>query len=133
MSASTIEAPVEVPTVEGVKVGDFFSSSWGYDQTNIDFYKVVEVSKSGATVKVQEWSQTTSPAGQGSDRVAPGAGPRTYPRWVDGHRDGETTAAVMTKRVNRRCGEPMLTMTTYSVAYLWEGDSKHQTASGWGH
>ena len=26
-----------------VKVGDIFTSSWGYEQTNIDFYEVVEV------------------------------------------------------------------------------------------
>jgi len=25
------------------KVGDIFASSWGYDQTNVDFYQIVEV------------------------------------------------------------------------------------------
>lgn len=27
----------------GVKVGDVFSMSWGYDQTNVDFFQVVKV------------------------------------------------------------------------------------------
>lgn len=27
----------------GVKVGDFFSASWGYEQTNADFFQVVEL------------------------------------------------------------------------------------------
>ena len=27
----------------GVKVGDIFSSSWGYEQTNVSFYQVVEL------------------------------------------------------------------------------------------
>lgn len=27
----------------GVKVGDYFSASWGYDQTNVDFFQVVEL------------------------------------------------------------------------------------------
>ena len=27
-----------------VEVGDIFGASWGYDQTNVDFYKVVRVS-----------------------------------------------------------------------------------------
>ena len=27
----------------GVKVGDLYSASWGYDQTNIDFFQVVEL------------------------------------------------------------------------------------------
>ena len=35
-----------------VEVGSFFECSWGYDQTNVDFYKVVEISPSGKTVKV---------------------------------------------------------------------------------
>lgn len=28
---------------EVVRVGDIFYSSWGYDQTNVDFYEVAEV------------------------------------------------------------------------------------------
>ena len=27
----------------GVKVGDYFEASWGYDQTNVDFFQVVEL------------------------------------------------------------------------------------------
>lgn len=34
------------------KVGDVFHSSWGYDQTNTEYYKIVEISKSGKTCKV---------------------------------------------------------------------------------
>ncbi len=34
-----------------VQVGDIFYASWGYDQTNVDFMQVVEVSKTGKTVK----------------------------------------------------------------------------------
>ena len=30
-------------TEEGVKVGDIFYDSWGYEQTNIDFYEVIQV------------------------------------------------------------------------------------------
>jgi hypothetical protein len=40
---------VSTSTIEKVKVqpklGDILYSSWGYDQTNIDFYKVVKVSE----------------------------------------------------------------------------------------
>jgi len=36
----------EVPKV---KVGDIFYESWGYDQTNIDFVKVIGLTKSGKT------------------------------------------------------------------------------------
>lgn len=37
-----------------VKVGDLFYSSWGYDQTNVEFFKIVEISKTGKTCKVVE-------------------------------------------------------------------------------
>ena len=33
----------ETQNAEGVHLGDIFYSSWGYDQTNIDFYQVVEL------------------------------------------------------------------------------------------
>lgn len=36
--------------VHDVKVGDIFKSSWGYDQTNIDFYEVIAVTGKSATV-----------------------------------------------------------------------------------
>ena len=34
------------------KVGEVFYSSWGYDQTNTEYYKIVEISKTGKTAKV---------------------------------------------------------------------------------
>lgn len=39
--------------MEPLKVGDIFYSSWGYDQTNIDFYKVLEITKSGKSARIQ--------------------------------------------------------------------------------
>lgn len=35
------------------EVGDFIWASWGYDQTNIDYAKIVEVSETGKTVVCQ--------------------------------------------------------------------------------
>lgn len=38
--------------MEGVKVGDIFTLSWGYDQTNLDFFQVVAlVGKSSVRVR----------------------------------------------------------------------------------
>ena len=34
------------------KIGDVFHSSWGYDQTNTEYYKIVSISKTGKTCKV---------------------------------------------------------------------------------
>jgi hypothetical protein len=43
---SKVKAKVQL---ENIKVGDIFYSSWGYDQTNIDFYQIVE-KKAGSAV-----------------------------------------------------------------------------------
>ena len=34
-----------------LKAGDLFSCSWGYEQTNVDFYQVVEVKKSSFVIR----------------------------------------------------------------------------------
>jgi len=36
----------------GIKVGDLLYDSWGYDQTNVDFYQVIE--KKGQTMKISK-------------------------------------------------------------------------------
>lgn len=37
--------------INDVKVGDIFYASWGYEQTNIDFYQVVAKNKSMLTIR----------------------------------------------------------------------------------
>jgi hypothetical protein len=41
-----------------VKVGDVFYASWGYDQTNVNFFAVVAVSKTGKTATFVELTKT---------------------------------------------------------------------------
>lgn len=45
------------------KVGDILHHSWGYDQTNCDFYQVVEVKK--ASVVLRKIGATTVPGSEG--------------------------------------------------------------------
>lgn len=49
--------------VNPFKVGDIVSNSWGYDQTNVDFYQVVEVGKK--SVKLRSIGQKSVPGTQG--------------------------------------------------------------------
>ena len=53
--------------VHGIKVGDIFSSSWGYDQTNVDFFQCVDVK--GKMVVVREISSKLSHSDRGADYV----------------------------------------------------------------
>lgn len=53
-------------------IGKIFYSSWGYEQTNIDFYKVIEVSKSGKTFTLQKiGSQIKEVVGYCSEEIIP--------------------------------------------------------------
>src|ERR1035437_248284 len=55
-----------------MKIGDLFYSSWGYEQTNVDFYQVTE--KKGKTFTVKQIhsatvKDSTMPHGMADDRV----------------------------------------------------------------
>jgi hypothetical protein len=53
------ERKVEAQTAENtISVGDLFRASWGYDQTNINYYEVV--AKTAKTVTVREIAQETT-------------------------------------------------------------------------
>jgi len=57
---------------QSISVGSILSASWGYEQTQVEFYKVLEVK--GVKVKIQEMSLVTVDGSEGRDccRVVPG-------------------------------------------------------------
>ena len=50
------------PNVEGVHIGDLFYVMWGYDQTNYDFFQVVDL-RGGHTVVLREIESFSVPYG----------------------------------------------------------------------
>lgn len=58
------------PADLGVAVGDVFVLSWGYDQTNVDFWEVVRLT--GAGVEVRHLETVVVEEGNGTDLVEPG-------------------------------------------------------------
>jgi len=104
------------------KVGDIFVSSWGYEQTNIDFYKIVAMSKSGGPgvkiVKLGKVWLKQDPGREYEDPVMPDEGKTSEP---------------FAKRVNAEIGVPKIKISNYQTAYLWDGKPAYQTASGYGH
>ncbi len=56
-----------------VKVGDFFHTSWGYDQTNVEMYQVVAISKTGKTCTIKQIGMKTKKDSESymSDSVQP--------------------------------------------------------------
>lgn len=41
---------------EALKVGDILCDSWGYDQTNVEFYKVISINDKKTKIVIQEMS-----------------------------------------------------------------------------
>lgn len=106
-----------IKSAASLSVGDIMYSSWGYDQTNIDFYEVVSATPS--TVQIRHIEKKIVQQGRGSDQVMPVAGRYTGPpkrKKIQVYNDG-----------------PYVRLNSYSSARLWDGKPKSQTAAGWGH
>lgn len=101
----------------GLKEGDILYSSWGYDQTNIDFYQVVSViSKS---VVLREVAKKTVREERGADYVV--AVPDRF------------TGAPLRKLPQGSGGHIYVKINSHQHAYPWDGKPKYQTAFGFGH
>ena len=105
------------PVEAGVEVGDFFYTSWGWEQTNIDFYEVVALG--AKSVKVRQVGVKVVEDHTSQEAVVPAAG----------HYIGEVETKVL-----RPYGEKgALAFSSYKSGYYWDGKPKYRTASGWGH
>jgi hypothetical protein len=109
-------------TIRPVEVGDIFASSWGYDQTNVDFYEVVAVTPSGKSVRLV-------PIGK---EVVIDSGPYTEVKAVPG--SASPDAKPITKRVRYYGGsEPLVSLTSYSNAWRIDpNEAKYETGFGYG-
>lgn len=102
---------------ETLKVGDILVSSWGYDQTNVDYYQVVAVSPKGM-VSIREIASEVA-----GDNYGP---------------SGESVVPVKDKFVgevmkNKRPHHGRIRISSSQSAYKWDGKPNYRTASGWGH
>lgn len=92
------------------KVGDIFVCSWGYEQTNIDYYGVTRVI-GPHTVEIRKLAQvgTTTAFMQGTCRPIA----------------GQYVGPAMVKRVS---ADNIIRIASYAVATLWDGRDDHWTA-----
>ena len=107
---------------EPVRVGSIFRSSWGYDQTNVDFYEVTSISAAGKTVTVRQICSTSDdPTEWSSVRVVPLREPHPW------------NTDTMTKRLRPAYGGGMaFRVTSYSTAYQWDGTPASETGAHFG-
>lgn len=97
------------------KVGDVLVSSWGYDQTNIDFFQVVAL-KGAHQVVIRKIAGESVP-GPG---VAPMSGYVTA-------RPGEFIGEEMVKRVQFDGSGGYVSMSSYASAYPWDGRPRYES------
>ena len=98
---------------ESIKVGDIFVDSWGYDQTNIDFYLVTKKLK--ASIKIVKIGSKIVSTSIGSEMVVP------------------VPDAVIGEEKTKIPQDGYIKTSSYSLARLWDGHPVHETATGWGH
>lgn len=110
--------PAVSPTDAGIEVGTIFYASWGYDQTNVDFYEVVGLTPKG--VKIRKVAQFADSGGYGHDEVSAQSG-----RYL--------SEEVETKILRGSAEHPYLSINSFSSASVWDGQPKYQTATGFGH
>ena len=96
------------------QVGDILVSSWGYDQTNIDYYQVIERTAKMATIQkiASEYLEYDSAS---EDKVVP------------------AKDKFIGKPIKRKVGPYGINLNSYSHASLWDGNPQYKTAYGWGH
>lgn len=135
--ASVVERRVERKTwVHNVKVGDIFTTCWGYDQTNREAFEVIEVRGKFAILReIAMASETRGPA----DKVVPQSGAFLSPR-----HEGDNQGLPIRRLIQRGYrDEPHIKIDDVRGASPWGkrdpitgtiiGRVLDRTASGWGH
>ena len=101
----------------GYQIGDILYSSWGYDQTNVDFYQVTKLI-GAKMIEIQEIQGKVVKSDRGADYVV-----AVKDRFVRGERP-------LKKKVNTRRS---VKINSHTNAYPWDGKPKYQTSAYAGH
>jgi len=95
-------------------VGDILSASWGYDQTNVNYYEIVEVR--GKQVLLREIGKKNVRSERGAEYVGPAK--------------GKFISEKMRRTPNMYGG---VKINSSIHASKWDGKPMYETAFGWGH
>lgn len=100
--------------VNPAKVGDILYSSWGYDQTNIDFYKVVDVKGKQVVVKALCSKQTEQNTGN------------SMAAYVTPVLDSERGEA-LTRFAKKDGDSYQIKINDCATAWMWDGRPKYES------
>ena len=115
----------------GIKVGDIFEMDWGYEQTNVDFFRV-EALKGKTQVVIKEVYLEM----ESDESISWCASNRVYNknkfRYAKNSTHIKDNEKGMIKKVCGNKENPYLNMTSYANAYLCKED-KIKTYESWGY
>jgi hypothetical protein len=94
-----------------MEAGTILKSSWGYDQTNIDFFKVVKVVNGWATVR-PIGQKIVERTGWASETVVP---------------NEEVMGAAFRRKVKNYGSEDYVGIHSFSAASVWDGQPEYQS------
>lgn len=105
--AETAQRKAKRNAPHSLEVGHVLVSTWGYEQTNVDFYEVTKV-VSDRTVEIREiGSRITETIGWAMGKRLPDI--------------GNYTSQPMRKRVDMSGGDASVTIRSFASASLWSG------------
>lgn len=111
---SSCKTAPKVSAREYMPEGALLVSSWGYEQTNINFYEVTRATESMVTVR---------PIGQ----------TRTYTGWAQyeaSPKPGKYIGEPMRRKIQNYSynPSPYIMISNYEYAYIWDGTPKEGTS-----
>lgn len=114
----------------GVKVGDVFYTSWGYDQTNVDFYQVVAITEGGCYIRPIGGGIDEKKSYRGADYVYP-----ILNKWNsrDSFVNDSPKGVFKKTNVSRYDNAPYIKLASFAYGHLYKGGSIYETAAGYGH
>ena len=98
---------------DSIQIGDIFVDSWGYDQTQNEFYKVTKKLK--ASIKVVK------------------IGSKTVANYTSALLVEPVPDAVISEEITKVPQDGYIATRSFSCALPWNGKPLHETAPGWGH
>ncbi len=119
------------PAIKAPKIGDILRCSWGYDQTNVDWYEVIAVTKASVRIRaiaskcVEDHGPTTMVVPVPGSFLDPGNG------WKKD--DAVYSEKGATKRFRPSGDGYAVRIESYSSAYLWDGKPAYETGANYGH
>lgn len=113
--------------IYGIKVGDIFEMSWGYEQTNVDFFRVKEL-RGKTQVVLQEVRlklvEETGISGMSADRKYDINNYKICDNSVH-IKDNEKGAIKTVKQLKN--GHIYINMCSYANAYIYKGETVYES------